>query len=77
MVGSRSGYPSEGFGLVSRMVIPSTSRLDAEDGKTWTQLVDHAEWRKRSGHSLVAFQDHLWLLAGEDSPIGAMDEMKW
>jgi len=41
-----------------------------EDGKTWTQLVDHAEWTKRSGHSLIAFQDHLWLLAGEDSPIG-------
>ena len=50
----------------------SRRERSAEDGKTWTQLVDHAEWRKRSGHSLVAFQEHLWLLAGEDSPIGAM-----
>mmetsp|Transcript_19517 Transcript_19517/g.31767 ORF Transcript_19517/g.31767 Transcript_19517/m.31767 type:complete len:326 (-) Transcript_19517:33-1010(-) len=42
----------------------------SEDGITWQQVSDHASWRARSGHAMVAFNEEIWVLAGENSPIG-------
>ncbi|CAL1158258.1 unnamed protein product [Cladocopium goreaui] len=42
----------------------------SEDGITWQQVSDHASWTARSGHAVVAFNEQIWVLAGENSPIG-------
>ena len=41
-----------------------------QDGITWQQVSDHASWTARSGHAVVAFNEQIWVLAGENSPIG-------
>ena len=46
------------------------SRCLLQDGITWQQVSDHASWRARSGHAMVAFNEEIWVLAGENSPIG-------
>ncbi|CAK9031298.1 unnamed protein product [Durusdinium trenchii] len=42
----------------------------SEDGITWTQVSNDASWTARSGHSMVTFNKNMWILAGENSPIG-------
>jgi hypothetical protein len=36
----------------------------SRDGKTWERTVAQAEWSPRKGHTLVAYQDKLWLFGG-------------
>ena len=35
------------------------------DGKTWTRSVTNAEWSPRKGHTVVVFDNRLWLFGGE------------
>lgn len=37
------------------------------DGETWTRTVEHAEWSPRKGHTVVVFNNRLWMFGGEVS----------
>jgi hypothetical protein len=34
------------------------------DGKNWERTVEHADWSPRKGHTLVEYQNKLWLFGG-------------
>jgi len=37
---------------------------NSEDGVNWTRVTTNAEWRRRLGHTMTAFKDKLWVIAG-------------
>ena len=45
-----------------------SNRLDdvwsSEDGVTWEEATDEADWDARSGHSSVVFDGKMWVIGG-------------
>lgn len=37
---------------------------NSEDGVNWTRVADSTQWRRRLGHTMTAFKDKLWVIAG-------------
>ena len=37
----------------------------SDDGRNWTRVVENAEWSPRKGHTMVVFNNTLWLFGGE------------
>lgn len=53
-----------GGGSWNPVNVPRNDVWCSEDGVRWTQVTEAAEWPPRIWHSVVAYRDRLWVMAG-------------